>query len=41
MKGVVDTMPTEVKLTVPTDPKVPEFEEVMVHAFEMSVTEAH
>lgn len=41
MKGVVDVVPTEVKLIVPANPKVPEFEEVVMHAFELLVVEAH
>lgn len=41
MRGSVDSVPTEVKLIIPADPKVPEFEEVVVHAFELSVSEAH
>lgn len=34
-------MPTEVRLTVPADPRVSEFEKVVVSAFEHSVSDAH
>lgn len=41
MRGNVDSVPTEVKLTVPADPKVLKLEEVVVFAFELSALEAH
>ncbi|RCV05757.1 hypothetical protein SETIT_1G108700v2 [Setaria italica] len=40
-RGSGDSVPTEVRLTVPADPCVPEFEQVVVFAFELSVAEAH
>ena len=41
MCGTVDFVNTFLKLTVPKDPKVPEFKGVVVHSFETSVLEAH
>jgi hypothetical protein len=39
--GHLEQTPTYLTVTVPADPRVPEFEEVGVHCFESSVTEAH
>jgi hypothetical protein len=39
--GHLEQTPTYLAVTVPADPRVPEFEEVEVHCFESSTTEAH
>lgn len=37
MRGSVDSVPSEVRLTVPVGPKVPELEKVVVFVFELSM----
>jgi hypothetical protein len=39
--GHREQTPTFLTVTVPADPRVPEFKEVKVHCFESSTTEAH
>jgi hypothetical protein len=39
--GHMEQTPTFLAVTVPADPRVPEFKEVEVHCFESSTTEAH